>query len=126
MYIKTKCCFLKDGIDPKNLERYGFVTLNKGESYYKDINDNSCSCLMWYKETRRFVYKYPKKTSYRSIRKYLTRLLRDDLIEVKPMYEWLTIIGNYHNFSYEKRHFIEANVERKNKKLWKKLQNKSK
>lgn len=120
MYIKTKCCFLKEDIDPKVLKKYGFNTSNKGKSYSKDIEGDKLGFIMWYKDTRRFVYKYPKRTSYKFLRKYLVRLIQDGLVEVKPMYEWLAIVGRWQDYSLEKKALIEAKLEEKNNKLWKK------
>ena len=120
MYIKTKCCFLKEGVDPKILIKYGFNTSNKGKSYCKDTGEDNLSLIFWFKETNRFVYKYPKRTSYKFLYKHLIRLIQDGLVEVKPTYEWLAIVGRWQDYSLEKKALIEAKLEEKNNKLWKK------
>lgn len=120
MYIKSKCCFLKEDINPNVLCKYGFKTTNGGKSYHKDISLNEL--IMWYKDTRRFVFKYPKTTNFKKLRKYLNRLMLDNLIEVKPMYEWLAIIGRYQDYSPEKMERINKELDKRNNKLWNKDQ----
>ena len=120
MYIKSKCCFLKENVTPKVLEKYGFNTSNKGKTYSKDIEGDKLGFIMWYEDTHRFVYKYPKRTSAKFLHKYLVRLIQDGLVEVKPMYEWLAVVGRWQDYSLEKKALIEAKLEEKNNKLWKK------
>ena len=119
MIIKTKCCFLKKEVDAKILEQYGFETLNDGHSYWLDLsidNEKEFDYLMigFYKDTRRFVLKYPKITSYKKVKPYIRKLFVDNLIEIKPMYEWLAIVGSYRNYSEAKRAKIEAKLNKLN------------
>ena len=109
MIIKTKCVFLKKGVNPKTLEEYGFRTLNEGQSYYVDLTGRFIN-LMWYANTRRFVLKYPKVTSARIVKRYIGDLFQKDLVEIKPCYECLCIIGRWHNWSDEKRERIEQKL----------------
>lgn len=109
MIIKTKCVFLKKGVDPKILEEYGFRTLNDGESYCADVTGRFIN-LMWYAETRRFVLKYPKVASARIIKRYIGDLFQKDIVEIKPFYECLCLIGRWQNWSYEKQERIEQKL----------------
>ena len=120
MIVKIKCCFLKKDIDSKELEKYGFFTLNDGKSYWKDygnVEDDKWFQIGWYAETRRFVYKYPKMTSYRFLKKHIKDLLNAGIVEVKPMYEWWAIIGRWQDYSDEKLERIENKIIKLNKKV---------
>ena len=115
MIIKTKCCFLKENIEPQILEDYGFATSNNGETYYLEIpKKDYTDLLFWYKETRRFVYKYPKRENVRFVEKYVRKLIIDGLVEIKPVYEWLAIIGDYRNYSDKKKRKIEEKLNKLN------------
>lgn len=109
MIIKTKCVFLKKGVNPKILEEYGFRTLNEGRSYYSDVA-TKFDCMMWYADTRRFVLKYPKVTSARIVKRYIGALFQKELVEIKPFYECLCLIGRWQNWSDEKRERTEQKL----------------
>ena len=113
MIIKTKCVFLKKGVDPKILEEYGFTTLNEGKSYCVDVAGRF-DVLMWYADTRRFVLKYPKVTSARIIKRYIGDLFQKGIFEIKPFYSYLCIIGRWQNWSYEKLERIEQKLRKLN------------
>ena len=111
MFVKVKSLFLKENIDLKELEKYGFITLNEGQSYWFGFN------VGVYKDTRRFVYKYPKTNNPKKILKELNGLLPKDMLMIVPMYEWWSIIGRWQNYSDAKLERISKKLKILNKKL---------
>lgn len=118
MYIRTKCVILQRGVEPKILESYGFRKVEESGNWTRDVNELDIldGWITYYNDTKRFVYKYPKMTSYRHIKKYIKDLIKDGIIRTKVMYEYLVLIGSFHNFSYEKREKIVNKIERKQRK----------
>lgn len=112
MIIKTKCCLLKKGINPSILEQYGFETVNDGHSYWRDIED-FCR-IGWYHDTRRFVYKYPRRVKAKKVSKYIKDLLDAGLVEIKYFYEYLVIFGRWQNFSDKKLARINDKLDKLN------------
>lgn len=126
MYITIKCLYLKSDIDPKVLEQYGFVTLNGGASYWLELDVNEFEFIAWYAETRRFVFKYPKRTNARYVKKVVRKYLKEfsDLLEttcVRPTVEWLNILGSWHDYSDEKKERIEQKCAEKQAKIDKRI-----
>ena len=114
MIIKQKSVFLKEGIDPKILTEFGFVTFN-GESY--ELGSIGASALVWYPNTRRFVYRtasWFKDGNAKKTKKMLGPLFEKGLVEIKPYYYWLAIIGRWQDYPPEKWERIEAKLDKLN------------
>lgn len=116
MIVKTKCVFLKQGIQGETLRLYGFETSNSGESYWRYVipTDPFEGIVVWYADTRRFVYKYPKMTSAKRVIPYIQDVYDDNLAEVRPYYEWVAIIGRWQNYSDEKQERILKKLDKLN------------
>ena len=115
MIVKLKCCFLKKGISPVELKKYGFETLNSGGSYTRVVS-GLFDYVIFYNSTRRFIYQPFKISKARKVKKLIKDLVKAGLIEIRPCYEWLAIIGKWQNYSIEKLERIEKRIEELNKK----------
>jgi len=114
MIVKMKCVFLKKDVDPKILEDYGFVPISSREAYYASLASSRYIEIRWYAETRRFVLKYPVEKRAKIVKRYLGDLFQKGIVEIKPFYECLCLIGDWRNWSYEKRERIERKLRKLN------------
>lgn len=114
MIVKIKSYYLKQNINPKELIKYGFVQF--GNNYSKDLICSTVD-IRYYNDTRRIVFvDYPWKDSRgRKVKDYINDLIKDGLVELKINYEWLAIIGSWHNYSQKKKDRIQAKLDRLNK-----------
>lgn len=117
MVIKTKCLFLRDGVDPKALEGYGFKTYNGGKSYWRRTDESEgVDDLAWYSDTRRFVLRFPTRTSARKTIRHVADLDQAGLVETKPMYEWLCLFRRWKHYSPEKKRKVNEKLDYMNGK----------
>ncbi len=116
MVIKTKCLFLRDGVDPKALEDYGFKTHNGGKSYWRRTDASEIDDLAWYSDTRRFVLRFPTRTSAKKVIRHVADLDQAGLIETRRMYEWLCLFRRWKNYSPEKKRRINGKLDEMNGK----------
>ena len=113
MYIKRKCCFLKPGINPSELKNYNFYTENDGITFWKNlINYNQ---IVYYSETRRFAFLFPKRSKSKVVLKYIQDLKKANLIEIKKIYIWWTIKN--HHYKTKKLIKINERLEKLNEKI---------
>lgn len=115
MIVKIKSYFLKDGIDPSALARYGYEKC--GDNYDKELVEFYFSkSIRCYGNTKRFSYvDYPVRDARsRKVKKYIADLIRDGIVELRINYEWWQIIGNYHNLPEKKLEKIKAKLEKLN------------
>ena len=105
MYITTKCLYLRPEISGEQLIQFGFKTLNNGKSYWLDLN-NLFDMIGWYADTRRLVFKFPRRTDA----KYVSQFLSEEILKltyVRRTVEHLTIFGSWHNYSEKKLNRIK-------------------
>lgn len=111
MYVKIKSYFLKPQVCPEELKRRNF-----GEYFTRDIDN--VSWVVYYKETGRLaVRRVVRETAARKVRKYITDLIEDGLVEIRPIWEWWAIIGRWQNYDDDKKAKIEAELNKRNKEL---------
>lgn len=114
MFVKDKCLFLKKGIDGSELEKYGFHTLNEGCSYWLVLDDRF-NQIGWYSNTRRFVFKYPGNVKARFILKKIRDRIPVEWLEIRPVWEWISIIGRWQDYPAKKLERIENKLRKLNK-----------
>ena len=116
MIVKIKSYFLKDNVNPSILADYGFTTLNDGKSYWKyDLLKDGVQ-IVFYKDTRRFVYSnFSKSARAKKVKKHILDLINNDLVEIKKNYEWWAFIGRWQNYSDDKLERIQDKLEKLNK-----------
>lgn len=116
MVIKVRCLFLRDGVDPKTLEDYGFKTYNGGKSYWRRTDEGDIDDLAWYSDTRRFALRFPTRTSAKKVIRHVADLDQAGLIETKRMYEWLCLFRRWKHYSPEKKRKINGRLDEMNGK----------
>ena len=114
MIIKTKCYRLKDDVDIKELEKYGFKP-NMVGSYMRTID--GWRYVIYYNDTKRFVIRdYPNRIgNAKKVSKFIKDLIEDELVYKVNFYYWLAIIGRYQNYSDKKLDRIEKKLNKLNK-----------
>ena len=125
MIVKIKSYFLKDGIDPSALIRYGYEKC--GDNYNKELVESYFSkSIRCYGNTRRFAYvDYPVRDARsRKVKKYIADLIEDGIVELRTNYEWWQFIGSVRNLSEKKRDMIEAKLNKLNKMAMDKMEEK--
>lgn len=113
MIIKKNCVFLKKGVNPEELTKFGFKTWNEGASYFSEVV-GKFDVLRWYANTRRFVLEFPLCTSARIVKRYMGDLFQREIVEIKPTYEWVAIIGRWQNYPNSKKARIEEKLNKLN------------
>lgn len=111
MIVKRKAYFLKNNIDTKKLEEFGFHTVNN-ESWHRDINEDYK--ISFYKDSR--VFK--KKISWRldgnwtvKIKDHIQDLIKHNLVEIRNYYYYLCIFGRWQNWNDKKKKRIENKLQ---------------
>lgn len=114
MIVKIKSYFLKENIPYEKLEEFGFKDSGNG-NYCKDAEWYAWICC--YKDTRRFSYvDIPyKNAKTRKVKKFILRLIDEELVEIKTNYEWHSIIGRWQNYPDEKIERIQNKLDQLNK-----------
>lgn len=100
MYIKSQCAYLKEGVNPEELEKYGFRRIKENGNYVRDVD--IFNWVTKYNDTNRFVFKHPRTTNYKKVKRYIKDLIDVGLVVKKPCWEWLSIFGRYQNYSQKK------------------------
>ena len=113
MIIKIKSWTLKKDFRPEDLEKYEFKR-NYCGNYTRNVN--GLDYIIYYRESQRFVLRTVcwREGRARKVGKYIVDLRLFNLVEKKPFYEWLAIIGRWQNYPPEKRERIEAKIDKLN------------
>lgn len=107
MIVSQKAYFLKDGIDAKELTKYGFETLNGGYSYVRDIEkpNNFLDHLVYYNDSRIIKRKSTHYVWSIKVEKFIKDLIDAGLVIKKKYY--YVVAWNCRNWSENKRERIE-------------------
>lgn len=115
MIIRKKAYFLKNNIDTTTLLKYGFVTLNGGYSYTRDINilpknsEIKLDYLICYNDSRVIKRKYFFGWDIK-VEKFIKDLIDAGLVYKKNYY--YCIAWDYRKWSDKKREKIERKIEK--------------
>ena len=125
MYVKMKSYFLKQDVKPEELVKYGFEKC--GDNYSKKL-EGLARDIRYYHNTGRIIFvDYPwKESRYRKVKKYISDLIKDGLVELKVNYEWWAIIGRWQDYNEEKKARIETEIDRRNNRANEKERQKEK